>query len=103
MPKKIKQYSVQELQHFPYVSNTLHEMDQEDGSLEMIREWQKWIFKKAPHGYEYEPVESIDGDIRDRVTFSIPRLQLLKLKEAANAEWIPYQTYLNKIIKHTFL
>jgi len=99
MTKKQKIYTAKELQKFPYISTTLHDMDREDGSIDMIREWQKWAFKKVPKGLEYEPVEAIDGDIRDRITISIPRFQLLRLKEAANTAGIPYQTYLNHIIK----
>lgn len=41
MPRKQKYFTPTELQKFPYISNTLHGMDEEDGSLDMIREWQK--------------------------------------------------------------
>jgi hypothetical protein len=41
MTKKQKIYTAKELQKFPYISTTLHDMDREDGSIDMIREWQK--------------------------------------------------------------
>lgn len=39
--KSKQSYSAKELKNFPYTSTTLHGMEEEDGSLEMVREWQK--------------------------------------------------------------
>ena len=39
--KSKQSYSTEELRNFSYKSTTLHGMDEEDGSLEMIREWQR--------------------------------------------------------------
>ena len=38
-------------------------------------------------------------DKRDRITMTIPRFHLLRLKEQANQKGIPYQTFLNSLIK----
>jgi|GEM_PF-2342790 len=98
--KQTKQsYSIEELKNFPYTSTTLHGMDEEDGSTEMIREWQKGAFKKLPSSTQYEPVEYMGGDVRDRITMTIPRFHLLRLKEQANQKGMPYQTFLNSLIK----
>ncbi len=92
-------YSIDELKNFPYKSTTLHGMDEEDGSTNMIHEWQKGAFKKLPSPANYEPVEYMGGDVRERITMTIPRFHLLRLKEQANQKGMPYQTFLNSLIK----
>lgn len=99
MKQTKKIHSVEKLKNFPYKSTTLHGMDKEDGSIEMIREWQKGAFKKLPSPADYEPVEYVGGEVRDRVTMTIPRFHLLRLKEQANKKGILYQTFLNSLIK----
>jgi predicted DNA binding CopG/RHH family protein len=96
MPAKAKIYTADELTDFHYTASTLAWMDEEDGSMDMIREWQKWAFPFKSDGLE--PVEFV-WDKNDRVTLSVPRFDLFRLKEVATRKGIPYQTYLKMIIR----
>lgn len=79
-------------------AKTLQEMDEIDGSAEMIRAWQRGEFANAPGPQTYKLVEHRGSD-RKRITMSIPSYNLTRLKIIANKKEIPYQTYLNSIIK----
>lgn len=57
MPAKAKTYTADELKHFKYTASTLAGMDEEDGSMDMIREWQKGAFPFKADGLE--PVEFV--------------------------------------------
>ncbi len=94
-----KNYTVEELKNFKYTGKTLAEMDQEDGSAELFDDLIKWgIYENGGTLYGYEPVEYVDSR-RERITMSIPSYNLTRLKIIANKKEIPYQTYLNSLIK----
>ncbi len=96
MPAKSKTYTAEELMNFPYISGTLEWMDEEDGSMDMIREWQEWSF--AFKSDALDPIAFVGGK-SDRITLSIPRFDLFRFKEIATEKWVPYQTYLKMILR----
>ena len=94
-----KNYTGEELKNFKYTGKTLAEMDKEDGSAETFDVLIRWgIYAKGGTLSGYEPIEYIDSS-RERITMSIPTYNLTRLKMIANKKDIPYQTYLNSIIK----
>jgi predicted DNA binding CopG/RHH family protein len=94
-----KKYTVNELKNFHYTGKTLAEMDQEDGSAETFDELiKRGIYEKNGILSDYEPVEYVDSR-RERITMSIPSYNLTRLKMIANKKEIPYQTYINSLIK----
>lgn len=92
-------YTAKKLKNLKYSGKTLAEMDQEDGSCEDLDGLIKSnIYGKGGSLSGYEPVEYVDS-WRERITMSIPSHNLTRLKIVANRKDIPYQTYLNSIIK----
>ncbi len=78
---------------------TLEEMDEIDGSAESMNDliiW--WIYEKWGILDWYEPIEYMNPR-RERITMSMPSHNLTRLKILANSKDIPYQTYMNSIIK----
>lgn len=99
MPAIKNNLTVEELKNFKYTGKTLEEMDQEDGSAEIFDALVKWgIYSTWWLLSGYEPVEYVDSR-RERITMSIPSYNLTRLRIIANRKEIPYQTYLNSIIK----
>ena len=77
----------------------LEEMDEIDGSAESIRDViTTWVYEKWSTLEWYEPVEYMNPR-RERITMSMPSHNLTRLKILANSKDIPYQTYMNSIIK----
>jgi hypothetical protein len=98
MPQK-KDFTVEELKNFKYTGTTLAEMDEEDGSAEFMRDLiDSGVYEPGGRLYGYEPVERVNSR-RERITMSIPSANLIHLKMLANRKEIPYQTYLNSMIK----
>ena len=80
-------------------AKTLEEMDEIDGSAESMRELiAGWVYEKWATLEWYEPVEYVNPR-RERITMSMPSHNLTRLKILANSKDIPYQTYMNSIIK----
>jgi hypothetical protein len=80
-------------------AKTLAEMDEIDGSAEFMRDLiEGGVYAPGGRLHGYEPVERVGGH-RERITMSIPTANLIRLKMIANRKEIPYQTYLNSIIK----
>jgi CopG antitoxin of type II toxin-antitoxin system len=80
-------------------AKTLAEMDEIDGSAEFMRDLiDSGVYEPGGRLHGYEPVERINPR-RERITMSIPSANLIHLKMLANRKEIPYQTYLNSMIK----
>ncbi len=80
-------------------ATTLAEMDEIDGSAQIVRDLiNSGVYEPGGHLYGYEPVERVSSR-RERITMSIPSANLIHIKMLANRKEMPYQTYLNSMIK----
>jgi hypothetical protein len=80
-------------------AKTLAEMDEIDGSAELMRDLiNSGVYEPGGRLYGYEPVERVSTR-RERITISMPSHNLIHIKMLANRKEIPYQTYLNSIVK----
>jgi hypothetical protein len=80
-------------------AKTLAEMDEIDGSAELMRDLiNSGVYEPGGRLYGYEPVERVSTR-RERITISMPSHNLIHIKMLANRKEMPYQTYLNSIVK----
>lgn len=80
-------------------ARTLAEMDEIDGSTELMQDIiDSGVYEPGGRLHGYEPVERISAR-RERITISMPSHNLIHIKMLANRKEIPYQTYLNSIVK----